>query len=209
MLITAVDIGNTRTHIATFSGRRVVSRGKVDGDVVVYASVNPKAEKKWKNALKMGRDFPPAIANRYKPTSAAGMDRLANAAAAWARTKRACAVIDLGTAITVDVVKAGAFIGGLIAPGIRLQARALHEHTALLPDVTPRRVRAMGRGTRESIVAGISFGVQGLIEVTRRALGRVVIFGTGGDASLYRDLVDEVVPDLTLEGIAISYAASR
>jgi type III pantothenate kinase len=209
MRITAVDIGNSRTHIATFERGRIVSRGKVDGDVVAYASVNPRAEKRWRKAQKMGRDFPPAIANRYRPPSAAGMDRLANAAAAWARARRACVVIDLGTAITVDVVRDGAFVGGMIAPGWGLQAGALHEHTALLPRATPKRRLSFGRGTIESIEAGISFGVAGLIDAVRREFGRAVLFGTGGDVALFADLVDEVVPDLTLEGIAISYAASR
>ena len=119
-------------------------------------------------------------------------------------------IVSMGTAITIDAVNArGEFRGGLIAPGLRLMARALHEHTALLPAVDPvRRRSALGRHTREAIEAGISLAAEGLI---RGALAqhRGRVFGTGGDAPLFRDLFDEVAPDLGLEGIALSYLCSR
>jgi len=211
-----VDIGNTRAHVGLYEGGRLHAVRHVPharlGDArwrgeVAYASVNPAAERRFlkaaPHAARLGRDFPPAITVRCRGS---GLDRQANAAAAWARCRRACAVIDLGTAITVDVVNSrGEFVGGMIAPGLRLQARALHEHTAQLPRVEPRVRRTIGRGTREAIEAGLSFGVEGLIREVRRAL-RVRTIGTGGDARLFGGLLDEVVPGLTLEGIAISYA---
>jgi type III pantothenate kinase len=116
----------------------------------------------------------------------------------------------MGTAITIDVVNArGEFLGGLIAPGLHLMARALHDHTARLPEIEPARRRSpLGRHTREAIEAGISFAAEGLIK-TALARSRGRVFGTGGDAPPFRDLFDELVPELGLEGIVESYLCSR
>jgi type III pantothenate kinase len=237
----AADIGNTRTHIGVFrligSGatllrhkdvphaRAASPAAYVHADVVAYACVNPRVEGAFAAAVRratgakphrLGRDFPPAIRNRYRPPGAAGPDRLANAAAAWARCRRACIVVDLGTAITFDVINArGEFVGGAIAPGLRLQSRALSEHTARLPRVAPAPVRrAIGTGTRDGIAAGLRLGVEGLlrtgIDRMSRELGtRARVFGTGGDAPSFEDFFDEICPALTLEGTALSYALSR
>jgi type III pantothenate kinase len=139
-----------------------------------------------------------------------GADRLAQASAAWATVGKACVVVSMGTAITIDAVnRRGEFTGGLIAPGLRLMARSLHEHTALLPEVEPARVRSpLGRHTRDAIRAGISFAAEGLI---RAAISHYKgpVLGTGGDAPLFRDLFDQVLPDLALEGVARSWQCWR
>jgi pantothenate kinase type III len=84
-------------------------------------------------------------------------------------------------------------------------ARALRDHTSQLPEVGPvRKHTALGRDTREAIQCGISLAAEGLLRAALKgAPGRV--YGTGGDARLFRDLFDVVVPDLALEGIALSY----
>ena len=70
------------------------------------------------------------------PETITGVDRLLNAAAAYATLKQACVVVDAGTAVTVDFVDGhGTFHGGAIAPGARLQIDALHRGTDALPDV--------------------------------------------------------------------------
>jgi pantothenate kinase type III len=219
-MILVFDLGNTRAHAAEWDGARLRRFRAIDYSglwrlrpdrPVVYASVNRAVEARFDRAFRarrMGRDFSPAIRNR---AGGAGMDRLANGVAAWARARRACAVVDAGTALTVDVVdRRGDFVGGLIAPGPSLQARSLHEHTALLPEIAPRRAgRAIGRDTTEAIAAGIHLGLAGLVKEAlarvRRELGtRPRVYGTGGAIALLSDLVDEVIPALTLEGIAIS-----
>lgn len=85
-----------------------------------------------------------------------GVDRLANVAGAVGLGMKRAVIVDLGTAITVDLLADGDFRGGLIAPGMTLQARALHEHTSALPlvDMTAAAPR-LGRSTREAILAGI------------------------------------------------------
>jgi pantothenate kinase type III len=85
----------------------------------------------------------------------------------------------------------------------------LHDYTARLPEVEPKRMRSpLGRHTRDAIRAGVSFAAEGLIrESLARHQGRV--FGTGGDARLYQDLFDVLVPDLALEGVARSWQCWR
>jgi pantothenate kinase type III len=88
-------------------------------------------------------------------------------------------------------------------------ARALRDATALLPEVEPvRRRRAVGRDTQEAIRCGISLAAEGLL---RRALQdrRGPVFGTGGDAPLFREFFDVWAPDLALEGIALSFLCWR
>jgi type III pantothenate kinase len=162
----------------------------------------------------MGRDFPAAIRNRAKRPDLVGMDRLANAVAAWARVKGPCVAVDVGTAVTFDVVNGrGEFVGGMIAPGPALQARSLHEHTARLPEVKVKASRrAIGRFTEEAIEAGVHLGLVGLVKEGLSRIGRELgarprSLATGGGGTLVRDCVDEVADWLTLEGIARSAMA--
>src|SRR5258708_6296902 len=128
MRLGVIDVGNSRTKRALFDGKKVRPlSGKVDRwiGVRVGKGLVPRG------TLLLGKDFPPIVRNRARHPETVGADRLAQASAAWSRTKGACVVVAMGTAITIDVVNGrGEFIGGLIAPGLRLMARALHEHTA-------------------------------------------------------------------------------
>lgn len=208
MDLLAIDVGNTRTHAALFRDGRFVRvlNGRYPECDVVAASVVGRARPPRGSKI-LTRDFPPLVRNRARRPETVGQDRLAAASAAWAEARRACAAITVGTAVTLSVVNArGEFVGGLIAPGLKLQSRALHAGTALLPEVGPKRMRSVvGRETREAIAAGISFGVEGLIREIRRELGRVPLYGTGGDGRLFRDLFDEWRPHLVLQGIDVSY----
>lgn len=203
MRLGVLDVGNTRTKRALFDGKKLRPPvGKVDRWIGVRVGKGAVP----KGTLLLGRDFEPLVANRARHPETVGPDRLAQASAAWARTGGPCVVVSMGTAITIDVVnRKGEFVGGLIAPGLRLMARVLHEHTALLPEVEPARMRTpVGRHTRDAIRAGISYAAEGLIRAAlARSRGRV--FGTGGDAPLYREFFDVLVPDLALEGVVRSY----
>jgi type III pantothenate kinase len=218
MTLWVADVGNTHVHFGMAGRRprvvpttRVARLPRVEGECAV-ASVVPRVERalkrRWPRALFLGRDFPAAISCRARGV---GADRLANAAAAWARCRRACVVVDLGTAVTYDVVVGGWFVGGAIAPGMGLSSEALHRRCALLPAVPPgRERRAVAVTTATNIRAGLYFGMRGAIAETlaqiRREIGPARAYGTGSDAPLFADLFD-VVPALTLEGIAISYRA--
>ncbi|HLH27978.1 MAG TPA: type III pantothenate kinase [Acidimicrobiales bacterium] len=206
MRMGVVDVGNSRTKRALFDGARLRPfQGPVDGWIGVRVGKAPVP----KGTLLLGRDFPALVKNRTRRPEAVGGDRLAQASAAWYRTKAACVVVSMGTAITKDFVNArGEFVGGVIAPGLRMMARGLHEHTALLPEVRFRRRREIGRDTVEAIQAGLSFAAEGVI---LRSLPDPcpVLFGTGGDAALFRDHFDVLVPDLALEGVVRSWQAWR
>ena len=147
-----------------------------------------------------------------------GADRLVDALGALAAVDGApgAIVLDCGSAITCDAVTArGAFLGGAIAPGAPLAARALRDFTAQLPlvaiDGRSASARATGRDTREAIDVGLRVGLRGLaaalVENARRALppgARVV--ATGGDARLLAPRDATIVPDLALRGVALLHA---
>lgn len=203
-----VDIGNTRVKRAVFDGRRL--RPWDGRPVELWIGARVGRARPPRGTLLLGRDFPALVRNRTRRPEAVGADRLAQASAAWARAGGACVVVSMGTAITIDEVgPRGDFRGGLIAPGLRAMARALRDATALLPEVEPARLRrAVGRDTEEAIRCGISLAAEGLL---RRALAgrRGPVFGTGGDAPLFREFFDAWAPDLALEGIALSYLCWR
>lgn len=155
---------------------------------------------------------------RY-PRRQIGPDRLVNALAARARFKRSCIIIDAGTAITVDGVDGrGHFLGGAIAPGPSLMARALEKGTERLPWVGPVRPRhAIGRSTRGCIRSGVLLGAAGLVdrlvrEIAREMGGRPLVIATGGAAPLLAPLctaIHRVEPDFTLEGLRVLWERKR
>lgn len=195
---------------------------------VIVSSVNPLGTARLSAVvteftagpfLLAGRDFPIPTENATKNPAAVGQDRLLAALAAWQATRGPTIVIDVGTATTVDAVDAvGRFLGGAILPGPALGAWALHQKTAALPEVAlGGPVEAVGRDTESAIRAGLVLGAAGAIErlvaEQRKILGGVArVIGTGGGLSLLRAslaCLDEVRPDLVLEGLAAAYLAQR
>jgi type III pantothenate kinase len=144
-----------------------------------------------------------------------GADRVANALGAHLGYPGPAIVVDFGTATNLDVIDAdGAFLGGVIAPGIQTAAAGLASRTALLPSVAVGFPEApFGRTTVESMQIGLYQGaavmVDGLVERIRGSWetdARVV--ATGGLAvqiAARCATVDVVDPDLTLNGIAWGY----
>jgi type III pantothenate kinase len=102
-----------------------------------------------------------------------GIDRLANVAGAMALGLQSAIAVDMGTAITIDVLDAGVFRGGLIMPGLSLQAYALHAQTASLPLVDVRQPAGLvGRDTRAAMLAGITQMTFAGVAATARRLAR-------------------------------------
>ena len=146
-----------------------------------------------------------------------GIDRLLGAVAAnhIRSPGRPCIVIDLGSAITVDVISAqGNFRGGAILPGMQMSGRALHAFTDRLPLIALSEEpppSPVGRSTEEAISSGIYWGTVGalrvLIDQLRRELSSdPMILVTGGNAPLVVEMLDTKVrcePNLILAGIAI------
>ena len=99
-----------------------------------------------------------------------GIDRLVDAVAVnrLRDAGRPAVIVDVGTAITVDLVSAeGAFLGGAILPGIQMSARALHEFTDLLPLVDVSELTApppaLGTATVPAMESGLFWGTVGAI----------------------------------------------
>lgn len=244
------DLGNTRAHVALASAAGPLDRADVPNDApaalapaldalvrrageprrAALVAVNPRLRgplEAWLAARglvarALGEGLPAPIPLQVARPEQVGPDRIADAVwAARAHPGRAVIVVDLGTAITLNVVSPeGAFLGGAIGPGLRTQAWALHQRTARLPWVDPPLSiddpdPLIGGDTVSSIRAALRWGAVGLIgayaEQVERALGvRPRVVATGGDAALVAAAcprVDEVVADLTLRGVHLALIA--
>ena len=150
---------------------------------------------------------------RVDPGTQVGPDRLVNTAGAYDRHGGDLIVVDFGTATTFDVVAHdGAYVGGVIAPGVNLSLEALHTAAAALPhvDVTmPQKV--IGTNTVECMQSGVFWGYVGLVtgicDRIRAEYERPMrIIGTGGLAPLFAQgemLFDSIEDDLTMHGLAV------
>ena len=151
-----------------------------------------------------------------------GVDRLLDAVAAnrLRQPDRPAVTIDVGSAITVDLVSAdGVFRGGAIAPGIGMSAQALHTFTDLLPLVDMSDLDepppALGTSTMGAMRSGLFWGAVGLIrqlteELTAGMPRRPHVFLTGGAGPAVANLLgpdSQYVPHLTLAGIALAARA--
>ena len=149
-----------------------------------------------------------------------GADRALNAIAAHAAFEGDLIVIDFGTATTFDHIDySGAYKGGIIAPGINLSLDALVSAAAKLPRIAiaaPQDERVIGRTTEDQMLIGVFWGyvamMEGLVARMRREIGRPArVISTGGLAVLFdekTDMFDAIVPDLTIDGLAILYQRS-
>jgi type III pantothenate kinase len=237
--IIAADIGNSSMTLCRMRGLEVLDTidasskagvteianaiQKMSRDLLlVIASVNPRGlatlEQAWgKPAYALGRDGQVPIENRTRTPEQAGQDRLCNALAAKQRAGGEAVVIDFGSAITLDVVKEGAYVGGAIAPGIGLAMEALHQKTAMLPlvEIGKSKPPVIGTDTVSAIQSGVYYGYIGLVrnllaEVLTTFTRKPQVIATGGyGAHLAPEIegVDAVVPELTHEGIALAWAA--
>ena len=142
-----------------------------------------------------------------------GADRLLNALAAHHRYRGPLVVIDFGTATTFDVVdEAGAYLGGVIAPGINLSIEALHQAAARLPRIGIGRPQAViERDTVAAMQAGVFWGYVGMVEgivarIRSEYEAPLKVIATGGLASLFAEgttVIERIDPDITLEGLRL------
>lgn len=193
--------------------------GAIQG--VIGASVVPAINSRWSRAAKrifqveicwIDHTLPLGFAIDYPEPATIGADRLANAAGAIQRYGCPVVVADLGTALTFDVVSGqGAYIGGVIAPGLAMMYSYLSEKTAKLPLLKPRTVNAgVGRSTEEAMQIGGRSGYRGMMDgiferIEQDLPTAPVRVATGGYARwICRGWSRSVVVDsnLTLYGLA-------
>ena len=144
-----------------------------------------------------------------------GADRLLNALAGHRKYVGPLVVIDFGTATTFDVVDgSGAYLGGVIAPGINLSLEALHMAAAKLPRVAIGRPKSViGKATVPAMRSGVYWGYVGLIEGLVKRIQKefgsgMTVVATGGLAPLFAeatDVIQHLDPELTLRGLLEIY----
>ncbi|MAC78940.1 MAG: pantothenate kinase [Rhodobacteraceae bacterium] len=151
--------------------------------------------------------------------TAVGPDRLVNTVAGFDRHGGNLIVVDFGTATTFDVVASdGAYVGGVIAPGVNLSLEALHQAAAALPHVDiskPQRV--VGTNTVACMQSGVFWGYIGLVrEICSRIKAErdreMRVISTGGLAPLFQqsvDLFDAFEDDLTMHGLTVIHKYNK
>ncbi len=139
-----------------------------------------------------------------------GADRLVNAVAAYQLVGGNTIVVDFGTATTFDVInQSGSYVGGVIAPGVALSTKALHEAAAALPHVEVKRPhKVVGRNTISCMQSGIYWGylslVDGIISKIKKEKKINNVIATGGLSNVFsRDttIFDKIDLRLTIKGL--------
>lgn len=155
----------------------------------------------------------------YQPLSSLGTDRLVNAFAAVEKFGAPSIVCSFGTATTFDVIDPHReLLGGVIAPGMKTMARALHLNTSQLPEIELSKPEGvLGNSTLTSMSSGIFYGHVGMVEGIIRRLNEETgvsgnVIATGGFADLIAQntaVIDTVDPDLLLDGLRILHNKSK
>ena len=195
----------------------------------LFSSVVPSKYRLFRNLLKKKynisaieikeKKINKIIKINIKKPKFVGSDRIANTLGAYKHYKCNAIIVDFGTATTFDVVtRNGVYNGGVIAPGIELSIKSLHNSTALLPLIKLKKIRnVVGKNTIESINSGFYWGYIGLIKniinkIKVETKKKYKIICTGGFANLFAKRVNAnsiVNKDLTIKGILEIYRYNK
>lgn len=252
MTTLCIDIGNTHAHYGLVSGQTINATGNfptrhfIDGPSEEFASLVAPLTKKatciafcsvvpainhhlqlslnpfGKTVFQLTHETCIGLNLAYPKPAEIGQDRIANALAAQQFFGLPAVVIDMGTAVTFDIITPLGYEGGIIAPGLGVMTNYLHEQTALLPELTPEDLLsvegAIGQSTVHAMKIGIAVGFSGMIEallskVTEELIARghstPVVISTGGSiANLTRDWAQksQFLEDLTLIGLGVAWS---
>lgn len=246
----SIDVGNTSTHYGLVSGQTVTHTGHFptkafiespsaafaeeiahlaeQAESISFCSVVPEINTNLRASV-LHFDLPifhltcetcEGLELIYPKPTEIGQDRIANAIAAQEFHGSPAIIIDMGTAVTFDIVSSQGYEGGIIAPGLAVMTKYLHEQTALLPELSAEDLLgvegAIGKSTVHAMKLGVAIGFSGMIDallqkVTQELLDKgepaPVVLSTGGSiANLTRDWADKslFVEDLTLMGLGVA-----
>lgn len=245
MTILCLDIGNTHTHWGLVEQRDVRKHGEFSTQLlsikdieklikelqpkaIAMASVVPAVSSKLKDFLKnTGRPFVQlqfdnliGLGFDYPNPAEVGQDRLADCIGAQVICGAPAVIIGMGTATTVDILNAQGYAGGIIAPGLGVMTKYLHERTALLPQLDPQNLLGgptIGKSTIDAMKSGCALGFAGMmgalldgvvLEMTKKGEPEPKVIVTGGAAVyLPKSWQTRVMhePHLTLIGLAEFY----
>ena len=238
------DIGNTSTRICIlndkskilksviFDTKKIYLKGFINNifkklskkDIkreVLFSCVVPLALKKIKKVLKKANykifeiknlNLKKIIKINIRNIKQLGSDRIVNSVEA--KRFKNCLIIDFGTATTFDIVRNGAYEGGVIAPGVKLSIKNLSQSTALLPVFSLKnKQKSYGKNTKDALNAGFIWGYDGLInniinKITHNWKMKYKIILTGGYANLFKKVIKRnVVVDqnITIKGVSKVY----
>ena len=238
------DIGNTSTRICIlndkskilksviFDTKKIYLKGYINNIFkklskknikreVLFSCVVPLALKKIKIVLKKANykifeiknlNLKKIIKINIRNIKQLGSDRIVNSVEA--KRFKNCLIIDFGTATTFDIVRNGAYEGGVIAPGVKLSIKNLSQSTALLPIFSLKnKQKSYGKNTKDALNAGFIWGYDGLInniiyKITKNWKMNYKIILTGGYANLFKKIIKRktiVDQNITIKGVSKVY----
>ncbi len=238
------DVGNTTTRICLLNDRFKITRSiifeterlfkknyfknlmqkflkKKIYQKVLFSSVVPLGFSKIKIELKKVNykaieikklSLKKMIKINIKRINQLGSDRIANAIGG--KVFKDCLIIDFGTATTFDIVKNGVYVGGVIAPGVKLSMMNLSKSTALLPTFKlKKKQKNFGKNTKDALNAGFIWGYEGLInniinKIILKTNIKYKIILTGGYAKFFSKVIKKkstVDQNITIRGISKFY----
>ncbi|MFI3305647.1 MAG: type III pantothenate kinase [Rikenellaceae bacterium] len=211
-----VDIGNTRVKLAVMRGSDVLcgaTFGDLDGGALEWVSSQDAISRAIISSTRgdaaefvefvefvrsqvddvviFDQSTPVPIAVSYATPETLGRDRLAAAVGAWSEygeSADSLLIVDLGSAITIDVVtRDGGFEGGVISPGVAMRFRALHEFTASLPlceatDEVVELPRSTQDAIQQGVMDGVAMEIDGYIDRANKKTKKNLVIFAGGDA---------------------------
>lgn len=173
-----------------------------------------------KQPLIVGPGIKTGLNIKYDNPKQVGADRIVNAVAAIEKYKSPMIIIDFGTATTFCAIsEKGEYLGGTIAPGIKISSEALFQRASKLPRVELLKPgMTICKNTVSAMQSGIIYGYVGLVDkiiaMMKKELGNdnIKVIATGGLSSLIAsetDSIDCVDKNLTLEGLKIIYNKNK
>lgn len=225
----ALDIGNSRIKIGLFNKDDLIESVEIkEAGLVNFLTgksiqnailstvkalspdVLKSAQQHCTNTLVLDPTTPLPIAVNYKTPETLGVDRLAAAVGALKYSQTNVLVIDIGTCITYDLIDSKhIFQGGLIAPGLNMRLKAMHEFTSGLPLAELKSTQNLiGKTTEECLLSGALNGttaeITQIIRLYIQQFEHLEVIICGGDALFFENKLEIdifVVPNLVLEGL--------
>jgi len=235
-MIIGIDCGNSYVKVGFFEGEKLKNilkfpsvdikkfrippeLKKLEIEFIAIASVSPSVSERvekffssfFKKEILKIKPQDCNIPLNIKNKKTVGVDRVLNCKAASVFYEKPCIVIDIGTAITIDIVdKKGNFAGGVILPGPELWIKSFRTTSLIKSPSLLKKNILVGKNTDECITSGINNGIPGAIENIVKKFKKFyknpVVILTGGWCDYYSKKIKikkRIRKYLTLEGINI------
>ncbi len=208
MRVLTFDVGNTTAEFCIFEGEKVLHLGKfpvshippieAKFDVAVGISVRPSVNSSISKLLGdevrflESEDIPVKV--NYETPDTLGVDRLLFAYGVREFYTENAVLVSSGTALVVDLLLGGVFMGGFITAGLSLKLQCLSTRAEALPPLEPRALNiTLGKSTRECLLGGTYLESRNFIEETAKRWSaefgkRLPVFISGGDGHLFKDM---------------------